>query len=69
MCTLRNDTERKIQEVTTTVGGVSDSMNQRIDARVVVSRKMTDRLPQETNGRARRLLMILRSMGQRQKIF
>jgi len=66
---LRNDTERKIQEVTTTVGGVSDSMNQRIDARVVVSRKMTDRLPQETNGRARRLLMILRSMGQRQKIF
>jgi len=69
VCTLRNDTERKIQEVTTTVGGVSDSMNQRIDARVVVSRKMTDRLPQETNGRARRLLMILRSMGQRQKIF
>jgi len=30
VCNLRNDTERKIQEVTTTVGGVSDSLNERM---------------------------------------
>jgi len=68
MCTLRNDTERKIQEVTTAVGGVSDSLNARIHAHVVATGKMTDRISQETNGRARQLLMILRSIGQRQKI-
>jgi hypothetical protein len=66
MCTLQN--ERKIQEVTTTVGGVSDSLNTRIHAHVVATRKMTDRISQETNDRARHILMILRSIGQGQKI-
>jgi hypothetical protein len=66
--TLRNDTERKILVVTTAVGGVSDSLNERINAHVVATREMTDRISQETNGRARHLLMILRRIGQRQKI-
>ena len=56
ICTLRNDTERKIQEVTTTIGGVSDSLNERIDAYLVATRKMTHRLSQEKNARAIHLL-------------
>ena len=68
MCTMQNDTERKIQEITTTVGGVSVSLNERIDAHVVATGKITERISQETNGRARHLLMILSSIGQRQKI-
>jgi hypothetical protein len=56
MCTLRNDTERKIQEVTATIGGVSDTLHERIDAHVVATKKMTDRISQETNARARHLL-------------
>jgi len=56
ICTLRNDTDRKFQEVTTTIGGVSDSLNERIDAHVVATRKMTDRISQEKNGRAGHLL-------------
>ena len=68
MCTMQNVTERKIQEITTTVGGVSVSLNERIDAHVVGTGKMTERKSQETNGRARHLLMILSSIGQRQKI-
>lgn len=51
ICTLRNDTEHKIQEVTTTIGGVSDSLNERIDAHVA-TKKMSDRISQETNARA-----------------
>ena len=65
MCILRNDCERKIQEVTTTLGGVSGSLNERVDAHVVATMKMTDRISQETNDRARHLLMILRRTGQR----
>jgi len=53
---LRNDTERKIQEVATTIGGVSDSLNERIDAHGVATRNMTDRISQETNVRAGHLL-------------
>jgi len=56
ICTLRNGTERKIQAVTTTIGDVSDSLNERIDAYVVATRKMTDRVSQETNARAGHLL-------------
>jgi len=41
VCTLRNDTERKILIVTTTVGGVSDSLNERINAHAVATREMT----------------------------
>ena len=62
MCILRNDTERKIQEVTTAVRGFSDSLNEWIDVHVVATRKMTDRISQETNGRARHQLKILRSI-------
>ena len=54
--TLRNDTERHFQEVTTTIGGVSDSLNERIDEHVVATRKMTDRISQETNAIAGHLL-------------
>jgi len=53
---LRNDTESKSQESTTSVGGVSDSLNERIDAHVVATRKLTDRISQEANGRAGHLL-------------
>jgi len=56
ICTLRNYTERKFQEVTTTVGGVSDSLNERIDAHVVAPRKMTNKISQETNARAGHLV-------------
>jgi len=55
ICTLRNDTERKFQEFTTTIG-LSDSLNERIDAHVVATRKMTDRISQETNASAGHLL-------------
>jgi len=48
--------ERKIQEVTTTEGGVSDSLNERIDAHMVATRIMTDRIFQETNATAGHLL-------------
>jgi len=56
ICTLRNDNEYKSQEVTTTIGGVSDSLNERIDAHVVATRKMTDRISQETKVRAGHLV-------------
>jgi len=56
ICALRNETERKIQELTTTIGGVSDSLNERIEAHVVVTRKLTERVTQETNARAGHLL-------------
>jgi len=52
ICTLRNDTESKFQEVTRTIGSVTDSLNERIHAHVVATRKLTDRISQETNGRA-----------------
>jgi hypothetical protein len=61
-------TERKIPEVTTTVAGVSGSLNERVDANVVASTKMTDRIFQGTNGRARHLLMLLSNVGQRREI-
>ena len=56
ICTLRNGTEPKIPQVTTTIGGVSDSLNERIDAHAVATRKLTERISQETNARARQLL-------------
>jgi len=56
ICTLRNDNECKSQEVTTTIEGVSDSLNERIDAHVVATRKMTDRISQETKARAGHVL-------------
>ena len=49
---LRNDTEIKFQEVTRTIGCVSDALNERIDAHVVATRKMRDRISQEMNSRA-----------------
>ena len=49
ICTLRSDTEHKFQEVTRTIGGVSDSLNERIDTHVVATRKVTDRISQEMN--------------------
>jgi TRAP-type C4-dicarboxylate transport system substrate-binding protein len=39
ICTLRSVTERKFQEVTRTIGCVSDALNERIDAHVVATRK------------------------------
>jgi hypothetical protein len=53
---LRSDTEHKFQEVTRTTGGVSDALNERIDAHVVATSKMTDRISQEMNARSGRLL-------------
>jgi len=37
--TLRSDTEHKFQEVTRTIGGLSDALNERIDAHVVATSK------------------------------
>jgi hypothetical protein len=39
ICTLRNDTEIKFQEVKRTIGGVSDALNERIAALVVEKKK------------------------------
>jgi hypothetical protein len=52
MGTLQNDAENKFQEVTRTIGGVNDAMNERIDAHVVATRKMTDRISHEMNARS-----------------
>lgn len=52
MRTLQNDAENKFQEVTRTIGGVNDAMNERTDAHVVATRKMTDRIFQEMNARS-----------------
>ena len=41
ICTLRNDTEHKLQEVTRTIGGLSDALNERMDAHVVATSKVT----------------------------
>jgi hypothetical protein len=54
---LRNDTEHKFQEVTRTIGGISDALNERIEAHVVATRKMTDSISQEMNARSERLLV------------
>ena len=53
---LRNDTEIKFQEVTRTIGCVGDALNERIDAHVVATRKMKDRICQEMNATAVHLL-------------
>jgi hypothetical protein len=55
ICTLRSDTEHKFHEVTRIIGGISDALNEGIDAHVA-TRKMTDRLSQEMNARSGRLL-------------
>src|SRR5215469_3549138 len=60
VCTLRNDTESKFQEVTKTVGSISDATNERIDAHVVATRKMTDSISQEMNASSGRLLNDMR---------
>jgi hypothetical protein len=56
ICTSHNDTEHKFQEVTRTIGGVSDALNERIDEPVVATRKITDRISQEMNARSGGLL-------------
>jgi ElaB/YqjD/DUF883 family membrane-anchored ribosome-binding protein len=56
ICTLRGDTENKLQEVTKTIGGISNALNERIDAHVVATRKVTDRISQELNARSGYLL-------------
>jgi F0F1-type ATP synthase membrane subunit b/b' len=38
------------------IGGINDVLHEKIDARVVVSKKVTDRISQELNARAGRLL-------------
>ena len=44
ICTVRNDTEHKFQEVTKTIESVNDALNERVDAHVVATSKMTDRI-------------------------
>jgi len=56
ICTSRNDTEHKFQEVTRTIGCLSVALNERIDAHVEATRKMTDRISQEMNARSGGLL-------------
>jgi hypothetical protein len=55
ICTVRNDTEHKFQEVTRTIEGVSDVLNERIDTHVVATSKMTDRISEEINAKSGRL--------------
>jgi hypothetical protein len=52
ICTSQNDTENKFQEVTRAIEGVIDAMNERIDAHVVATREVTDRIYQEMNARS-----------------
>ena len=47
ICTLRGDTERKVQEVSRTIGGISNALIERIDAHMVDTKKMTERISQE----------------------
>jgi hypothetical protein len=54
--TLRNDCENKFQEVTGTIGGINDVLHEKIDAHVVATRKVTDRISQELNVREGRML-------------
>jgi hypothetical protein len=61
--TLRNDTEHRFQEVTRTIGGVSDTLNERIDAHVVATRCVTGRMSQEMNARSGRLLDDMKECG------
>ena len=56
ICTLSNDTEHKFQEVTRTIGGLSDALNERMDAHVVATSKVTERISEEMNARSGRLL-------------
>ena len=56
ICTLRNDTAHKFQEVTRTIRGVSDALNERIGTHVVATRKMIDRISQEMNARSGHIL-------------
>ena len=51
ICTLRNDCENKFQEVAGTIGGINDVLHEKIDAHVVASRKVTDRISQELLGK------------------
>ena len=48
---LQNDNENKFQEVTRAIGGVNGAMNERIDAHVVATSKVTDRISQEMDAR------------------
>jgi len=56
ICNLRDDTENKFQEVTRTIVGINDGLNEKIDAHVVATRKVTDRISQELNANSGRLL-------------
>jgi hypothetical protein len=49
---VRNDTEHKFQEITKTIEDVSDALNERIDAHVVATSKMTGEISQEMNARS-----------------
>jgi hypothetical protein len=56
ICILRNNCENKFQEVAGTIGGINDVLHEKIDAHMVASRKVTDRISQELYGRAGRIL-------------
>jgi len=56
ICTLRNDTEIKFQEVTKTIKGVSDALDDRVNAHIVTTRKLTDKISEEINAGAIHLL-------------
>jgi hypothetical protein len=65
---LRNDIKNQFQEVTKTRAGVSDALNERIDAHVVASRKVRDRISEGMNARSRRLLDDMKDYRIEQKI-
>ena len=54
--TLRNDTESKFQEVTRKIEGISETLHERINAHVVTTKKLTDKISEEMNATSVHLL-------------
>ena len=49
--TLRNNTESKLQKVTRTIEGISETLNERINAHAVTTKELTDKISDETNAK------------------
>jgi hypothetical protein len=55
ICTLRKDCENKFQEVAGTIGGINDVLHEKIDAHVVATKKVTDRISRELDAKEGRI--------------
>jgi len=54
--TLRNNTEAKFQEVARTVECISETVGERINAHVVITKEVTDKLSDEMNAKSKHLI-------------